>query len=295
MDSSGSSKSGSTLKSLSTIERFDHSSLRRVISYCTSTTNTLNSKICGSEVPSLSPQSAQVPLLSRFKDPDLSLPLPAKSIILAPALSPTANVPTNTSVWSVGVADTSGAIQTAKEIKEREAKGRRKLRDTHPRYARDFLWEENWQPTFSTSVDLSCDPTFATPVPHPPPCSAFCPEFLTTLDANPSLFKIVTPVTVNHLEYLLTDHPNRPFVESDLRNMHEEIWPWASLPPNSYPMINDQSQNNDLIRRYTEKLNCFDQECEKELTAGRFSQPFPSLLPGMSCMPMYVIERKGKH
>ena len=42
------------------------------------------------------------------------------------------------------------------------------------------------------------------------------------------------------------------------------------------------------------RLEFFESECRKERDAGRYSESFPKLLPGMACMPTYVIERKGK-
>ena len=125
-----------------------------------------------------------------------------------------------------------------------------------------------------TSADLSEQ---AAPVPEPPPRGAFRPEFLHTVDTHLELFEIVTPVNVDRLKYLLSDHPNRPFVASVACMMHEGAWPWASMPPASYPLVNDQSQDNQLIRSNAERLTCFRGECEKELVADRFSSSFPSL------------------
>ena len=76
--------------------------------------------------------------------------------------------------------------------------------------------------------------------------------------------------------------------------LREGAWPWAQLPVSDYPLVNDQSQDNAEILRNPQCLQFFQAECAKEFDAKRFSNPFPVLLPGMSCMPVYMINRKGK-
>ena len=176
------------------------------------------------------------------------------------------------------------------EVKRKE-KASRPRPEVQPRYARDFLWEEDRHPTFLTSADLS---ERAPPMPLPPSRSCFTPDFLHTLDSHPTLFKVVTPVNVDKLEYLLCDHPNRPFVKSVLRMMREGAWPWAKPPPTTFSPYNDQSQDLASLERYPDRLAFYEKECQKEYDAGRYSDAFPSLLPGMACMPTYVIERRGK-
>ena len=170
-------------------------------------------------------------------------------------------------------------------------KGRIKLKDVYPKYARNYLWEEDVRPTFLTSADLS---EHAPPLPSPPSRSSFSPAFLKTLDDNPHLFEIVTPINIPRFTNLLRDHPNRPFVDSVIRMLTDGAWPWAQPPPSHFPIINDQSQDNTDIVRDPARLQFFTDECDKELAARRFSPPFPDLLPGMSCMPVYVITRKDK-
>ena len=56
-----------------------------------------------------------------------------------------------------------------------------------------------------------------------------------------------------------------------------------------YLLTNDQSQDNKPIRSSPEQLECFQQECEKETKAERFSAPFTDLPPDMTCMRMIVM------
>ena len=109
-----------------------------------------------------------------------------------------------------------------------------------------------------------------------------------------NLFAIITPIDVERFESLLKDHPNQPFVRSVVRMLREGAWPWAQLPAPDYPIINDQSQDNAEIVCDPQCSHFFQAECAKEFDARRFSNPFPKLLPGMSCMPVYVINHKGK-
>ncbi|KAG2046443.1 hypothetical protein BDR06DRAFT_899221 [Suillus hirtellus] len=46
-----------------------------------------------------------------------------------------------------------------------------------------------------------------------------------TVKKHPHLFKIVTPINVNHFQDLLTDHPNQAFVKSVCHALREGSWP----------------------------------------------------------------------
>lgn len=43
------------------------------------------------------------------------------------------------------------------------------------------------------------------------------------------------------------------------------------------------------------KQEFFDKQCQKEFDLQHFSQPFPSLLPGMACMPSYMVKHGKKY
>ena len=120
-----------------------------------------------------------------------------------------------------------------------------RIRDVYPKYARNFLWEEERRPSFRKSADLS---DTATPVPSPPDRSSFCQEFLDTLDSHLHLFRIVTPIDVDRLQFLLHKHPNCPFVDSVICMLREGARPWASAPPADFLLINDMSQDNVYIQ-----------------------------------------------
>lgn len=168
----------------------------------------------------------------------------------------TTNDPANTgmSVQSVTEVATSRVQQNVRESGESRENRKLQIKDLHPWYARNFLWEEDHWPSFQTSADLS---EIAPPVPMPPPQSSFHPDFLHILDSHPELFKIVTLVNVDWLKFLLSDHPNQPFVSSVVRMMCEGAWSWASVPSSDFPLINDQSQDNDYIKQWPDKYEFF--------------------------------------
>lgn len=57
-----------------------------------------------------------------------------------------------------------------------------------------------------------------------------------TIHENGHLFRIVTPINIDHLSSLLTNHPNQPFVRSVLTGLHEGFWPWADTQHDVYPI-----------------------------------------------------------
>lgn len=291
MDSSGHCATANMRGSLITTEPSAPVLRKQEISFSTSQTNTPSSKIYGLEEPALSHPQKPVPLLSQFSDQKKDHLKHVTSTILAPVTNPNETVASGMFARNVIGADTSKDQASAMVQKISKGKKRSRIKEVYPKYARDFLWEEDRRPSFQTSADLSEQ---AMPLPLPPERSELHPDLLRTVDDNPELFKIVTPVNVDKLEYLLSDHPNRPFVQSVVRMMREGAWPWARTPTLDFPIINDQSQDNSIICQSPDKFKFFEDESQKEIDAGRYSPPFPTILPGMACMPTYVIERKNK-
>ena len=69
-----------------------------------------------------------------------------------------------------------------------------------------------------------------------------------TLNKNPDLFKIVTPIWVDVFEVYLTTHPNQSFVKSICKGLCEGFWPWTMTPYPGYPDTNDESKPTDFLR-----------------------------------------------
>ena len=106
-----------------------------------------------------------------------------------------------------------------------------------PKYLRYNIWDTDSD--FSPSVSdwtLTAEPL------EGPPRSVLEDEAVTkTLQENPHLFKIVTPVRVDIFEAYLATHPNQPFVKSVCNGFREGFWPWAESKP-GYPITNDESR-----------------------------------------------------
>lgn len=64
-----------------------------------------------------------------------------------------------------------------------------------------------------------------------------------TISSNPSLFRIVTPINVDHFESLLASHPNRQKVDSICKGLREGFWPWADTSIEGYPTTHDASNS----------------------------------------------------
>jgi hypothetical protein len=73
-----------------------------------------------------------------------------------------------------------------------------------PRYMRDLVWEDNYTPG-SAAIAMTAD---APPIPGPPQSEFTNHAVSTTIAQHPHLFAIVTPINVDHLQFLLSRHPN---------------------------------------------------------------------------------------
>ena len=154
-----------------------------------------------------------------------------------------------------------------------------------PKYLRYNLWDSNTDFSPNTSDwTLSAKPL------EGPPQSALDDEAVTkTINENPHLFKIVSPIRVDVFESYLTSHPNQPFVKSVCKGLREGFWPWAETPLPGYPITNDESKPTPIDPKKAEFLRT---QRDTELSKGRFSPPFThDLLPGMYCMPIYAVPK----
>ncbi|CAA7265008.1 unnamed protein product [Cyclocybe aegerita] len=160
--------------------------------------------------------------------------------------------------------------------------------DVPPRYRRGFVWSNSASLCESPATLLTLS---APPLPSPPSHLIDDPALISSLSAMQGFVKVDTPFNVDRLESLLSDHPNRPFVDSVIRGLREGFWPF---------------EDGDWDKDATEPLSNFASEVEdldairafrdKELAAERWSDPLPitDLLPGMMSSPMFVAWQKEK-
>jgi hypothetical protein len=110
-----------------------------------------------------------------------------------------------------------------------------------------------------------------------------------TIDQNPGLFTVETPINVDEFEKSLIHHPNPRFVQSVLGGFRNGFWPWADTRVGEYPDTWDDSIEDP---RNKEQLDFICAQRDKEIEAGRFSESFgPDLLPGMYSMPIHVVPK----
>lgn len=156
-----------------------------------------------------------------------------------------------------------------------------------PRWLRQFVWYDSDLDHYTSSPVLDFSLKHP-PLPQVPHDIMTNEAFTSTITNNPSLFKVVTPLNVSRLMSLLSDHPNRPFVESVGRALREGFWPWATIPDNypttwdnSYRPLNDPAANAAI-----------DADIAAEVASGRYSEPFgPDLLPGMFSAPIHTVPK----
>lgn len=129
--------------------------------------------------------------------------------------------------------------------------------------------------------------TTASPLPSPPLPATIHPSILDTINSNPELFQIVTPIHVNALEHYSISHPNQAFVQSVIRMMRDGGWPWAVIP-DEFPLTHDEAMPTPSKQEEAQFLR--DQR-DVELAKSRYSRGFAELRPGMYVMPIHVVPK----
>lgn len=131
----------------------------------------------------------------------------------------------------------------------------------------------------------------AAPVPSPPKNELQNKVALRTISRNPKLFKIVTPIKVDVFKKYLRDHPNQPFVKSEVRALKNGFWPRADTSNPRFPTTYDGSGQRSRITS-KDKAKFIKQESQEEMNLGRFSKPFgKKLKPGMHSYPVRVVPK----
>jgi len=124
-------------------------------------------------------------------------------------------------------------------------------------------------------------------LPHPPKSEIENAIANETIRTHPELFKITCNINIKKFTELLHDHPNQPFVQSVIIGLTEGFWPWAEQQE-GYPITHCEPQHppkNDCERDF------LISQQSKEIEAGRFSEPFNDLLPGMNVVPVHTIPK----
>ncbi|VDC02998.1 unnamed protein product [Peniophora sp. CBMAI 1063] len=156
-----------------------------------------------------------------------------------------------------------------------------------PRLFRRFLWEQDSSLAAYRTPCASATET-ADPLPSPPLEVLNDPVARGTIERNPHLFAIVTPIHVPAFERALRTHPNRPFVDSVIRGLKEGFWPHTE-GYDQRPLTRDYPQH-ELAPK---ELAFAKAQAQAEEDALRFSPPFDDLEPGMINVPVHVVPKKA--
>lgn len=150
------------------------------------------------------------------------------------------------------------------------------------RFRRGLEW--NWGSSQGYPNAISSSLT-ERPLPKPRPlsdnpCAAYA------LKQYPEIFKIVSPIDVPMFKHLLTDHPNRLFVDSVIRGLTHGFRPLCNMPS---PDTVDNTNHSICLEHPGALISTRD----KEVAAGRYSPPFYHLLPGMKVSPLLLASDAG--
>jgi hypothetical protein len=192
--------------------------------------------------------------------------------------SPTQPASTSMPVWDVATRVMEGPPVPSQS--EAEIFGIR------PKYLRYNLWSLDSDPKLTVAEWTKR----ARPLKRPSLSEFANGRACRTITDYPDLFEIVTPIDVTKLRALTISHPNRPFVESVLEGLSNGFWPWAdTFSMEGYPITHDESRP---LRLSPEKDEFLQRQIQHERDMGRISASFgKDLLPGMYCMPLYVVPK----
>lgn len=162
-----------------------------------------------------------------------------------------------------------------------------------PRFKCSYIWSDpsSSQPIHPISP-AATSTEFAQPLPSPPEHLLNDPQLQSTLAALEKYIHVDTPFNIDHLETVLSLHPNKPFVDSVIKGLRDGFWPldigeWEDS-------CKDKSENYITDPADLAELRTFR---DREVAAGRWSPALPpdfQLLPGMKVSPMFVVWQEGK-
>lgn len=149
-------------------------------------------------------------------------------------------------------------------------------------FMRGLEWDSFNPQGFSSAIKSSFH---SPPLPDPPPL-ADDPNAAFAIKCFPHLFKITTPFKVNLIEKLSLNHPNQPFIKSVIKGLHQGFCPMLSIP--SSKIDNFENHSSCFL-----KPHLLDEQCADEVSKGRYSQVFHTVLTGMKVAPLCLVPKKN--
>ncbi|KAF8810158.1 hypothetical protein BYT27DRAFT_7009983, partial [Phlegmacium glaucopus] len=89
-----------------------------------------------------------------------------------------------------------------------------------------------------------------------------------------------SPINVNRFQDLLETHPNWPLVNSVCKGLRVGFWPWAVTLGSNAPAIVDNAVLQGI--KSPEHIQFMREQRDEEIRLGHFSDPFTTLLTGMT-------------
>ncbi|KAK4698076.1 hypothetical protein P7C70_g8111, partial [Phenoliferia sp. Uapishka_3] len=154
-----------------------------------------------------------------------------------------------------------------------------------PKLSRNLHFPTSDRPrTPSVDATLS-DP----PLPSVPDCVLNDPIFAATLKSRPDLFKVSTPINIGRLGRLLTNHPNRPLVDSVLHGLEFGFWPGHDGDFSKISHLSGPAPDLD-----DNALNFLSNSAQTDYEKGYLSEPFQELSAGMHISKSYVTDTENQ-
>ena len=157
--------------------------------------------------------------------------------------------------------------------------------ERRPRFVRSYVWSDDESPNVTTASVTKTIP----PVPGPPLDELRNVAKWSVINKQSHLLCITTPVNVDSFCSLLATHPNRPLVESMCKGLRCGFWPWAVTQNSGTPSIMDNTTLQKI--RNPEHLQFMEKQRDEEISLGRFSSAFTTLMPGMTMIPLWVVPK----
>jgi hypothetical protein len=157
--------------------------------------------------------------------------------------------------------------------------------ERRPRYVREYVWSGSEHQNVSTALSSETAP----PLPQPPENELLSVKKWEVIRTHSYLFQITTPIHVDRLRFLLSEHPNRPLVKSVDEGLKHGFWPWAVTENSTAPSIVDNARLQKV--KDPAHLRFMNEQRDEEIKLGRFSCAFSTLSPGMTTIPLWVVPK----
>ena len=134
----------------------------------------------------------------------------------------------------------------------------------------------------------------AFPVPAVPWSDLQYKDISDTIAKYPHLFKVVTPVHVEELEHILSQHPNCTLVKSICDGFCNGFWLFADTEDPGRQPVGAVMRKSGLPDLDDKSINFLRRQRNLEIELNHYLEGFGGhLLPGMTVQPIFMAPKKG--